>query len=439
MFRRICLSLALLVATPAWSQGIGVNTADESQMMTPPPVNGQAYPAVVGSEERSNYLRAGLIFNTAYSNNVLGDVGINPVSDVSYSIFPTIAIDQSTSRLHWMMTYGPGFTFYQRTSSRNQEDQNVTLNFHYRVSPHITFSAEDFFQKSSSVFNQPGSFSGETVSGSPQPPLIAVIGPVASQLSNRANVQLTYQFGMNGMVGADGTFTNLDYLDPTEVSGLYDSSSSGGSAFYSYRFSRNHYIGGTYQYSRIVSFPVNAQSEIQAHTVFLFYTIYLSPTFSLSFSGGPQHYELIQPPVPTYGSWSPTFTASMGWQELHTNFSASYSRVVTGGGGLVGAFQSNSANASARWQLAHTWSLGASASYMINKSESPSSFLTTQGGHSIFGTVSVQHQLSQHLQLEFGYTHLHQSYSGIPVISNAPNTDREFMSISYQFARPLGR
>ena len=41
--------------------------------------------------------------------------------------------------------------------------------------------------------------------------------------------------------------------------------------------------------------------------------------------------------------------------------------------------------------------------------------------------------------MEFGYTRLHQSYSGIAVISNAPNTNREFISISYQFTRTAGK
>jgi hypothetical protein len=379
-----------------------------------------------------------LIFTTSYSDNVLGDVDANPVSDFGYSIFPTIAIDKATSRLHWMLTYSPGFTIYQRTSSRNQTDQNVALNFQYRLSPHVTVTLQDALQKTSNVFNQPDSLSAGAISGSPQPPLNAVIAPVADVLSNRANTEVTYQFSRNGMIGAEGTFTNLDYLNPTEVPGLYDSSSSGGSAFYSHRLSEKQYIGATYQYSRIRTYPVNAQSEIQTNTVSFFYTIYLKPTFSLSLSGGQQHFDISQVPLPAYGSWSPTLTASIGWQGRHTNFAASYSRVVTSGGGLVGAFQSNNASADARWQLAHTWSVGAVPSYAINKNVTPYSFLSSPGGHSISVTVSVQHPLSEHFNVGLGYTRLHQSYGGIPVISNAPNTNREFISVSYQFARPLG-
>ncbi len=36
--------------------------------------------------------------------------------------------------------------------------------------------------------------------------------------------------------------------------------------------------------------PVNAQTEVQTHTLLAFYTIYLNPTLSLSLSGGPQYF-----------------------------------------------------------------------------------------------------------------------------------------------------
>jgi hypothetical protein len=128
----------------------GNSNIDEPPMVTPPIVSGQSYPVATASQERSNYLRGGVIFATAYSDNVLGSTGPTsaPVSDVSYSVWPTIALDQTTTRLHWTLNYAPGFTFYQKTSSRNEADQNAAVNFQYRLSPHVTFSAVDTFQKS---------------------------------------------------------------------------------------------------------------------------------------------------------------------------------------------------------------------------------------------------------------------------------------------------
>ena len=79
MLTQVCVSLALLVATPASCQ-VDVNTetdhniADQAvtifqtkadqiptpyrtPMLIPPPVGVEAYPMVVGSETRSDYLR----------------------------------------------------------------------------------------------------------------------------------------------------------------------------------------------------------------------------------------------------------------------------------------------------------------------------------------------------------------------------------------------
>ena len=131
--------LLLLASASMWSQddkpnvvvpaasgplisAITSNDNSETPMLTPPPVSGQSYPVAPASQERSNYVRGGVTFTSAYSDNVLGATGPSsaPVSDVSYSMWPTLALDETTTRLHWTVNYAPGFTFYQRTSARNQ-------------------------------------------------------------------------------------------------------------------------------------------------------------------------------------------------------------------------------------------------------------------------------------------------------------------------------
>jgi hypothetical protein len=441
------LGIALVSGVPLWSQ---VNTAPdatatpasapaEDRMQTPPPVSGVAYPTTYTSEQQSNYLRGGLTFTTAYNDNVLAGVTSNPVSDVSYAIFPSIALDETTSRLHWVLSYSPGFTFYQRVSSRNQANQNVSIDFRYRLSPHVTLTLGDTFQKSSSVLAQPDLASAGAVTGGIQGVGIAVIAPLADQLNNRGNAEITYQFSANDMIGASWTFTNLHYTDPAQVPGLFDSSSQGGSAFWNHRLAKKHYMGASYQYQRILSYPVGPQNETQTHAIMLFYTVYLQPNLSLSVSAGPQHSEVSQAPLPSAGTWSPAAAASLGWQAHHTNLAASYSRTISGGGGLVGAFDSSAANLSLRQQLSQNWNAQVVGAYSINKTVTPFFFLSSPGGHSISGSVSIQRKLGQHFSATAGYTRLHQSYSSITAISTAPDTNLESVSISYQFARPLGR
>jgi hypothetical protein len=452
MLTRVYLGLVLLTATPVWSQltatpfEVPITSVDEAHMLTPPPVSTEGYPTIVGSQMRSNYLAAGFTFSTAYNDNVLTGNSATPASDFIYTIAPSIAFNKTTERQHLTLTYSPGFTFYQHTSTLNAANQNAAVNFQYRLSEHTTISLGDSFQKSTNVFDQFYPVSGETVSGSPKAPPTGVVAPFAEQLSNSANIGLSYQFSRNGMIGASGIATENNYPNTAEAPGLYNSNSFGGSAFYTRRLSSSQYIGGTYQYLRSQSDPVNvqanpatAQPEVQTHTLLAFYTIYLNPTLSLSLSSGPQHADATQAPSPPFSSWTPSVTASVGWQRNHTNFVASYLRTVTGGLGLPGAYNSNSTNASVRWQMARSWNIGAAGSYFNNKNLTPSFPSSNPGGQTASGTASVQYFMSEHLSVELGYSRVHQSYSGIAVISAAPDSNRGFVSLSYRVTRPVGR
>ena len=454
LYQHILLALLVLSAMPLRSQvsdtsgselGVFGPGSSDDQMKTPPPVSGQSYPTQVTSEERSNYLRGGLAFTTAYTDNALGSIGGKPVSDVSYSVGPTLALDETRSRLHFVLTYAPGFTFYQRTSSRNEQDQNVSFSLQYRLSPHVTFSAQDGFLKTSNVLNQQNFVPAGGVFGGAQAPNFSVVPPVADLLINSGSVGINYQFAANGMVGASGSFTNLHYPNPSEVPGLFDSTSQAGSAFYSFRFSKMNYIGATYQYQRLIANPTFGQSETQTHALLLFYTLYATSRFSISFFGGPQHSDTIAPGEPplmpkatTARQWTPAAGASLNWQGKLSNVAFSYSRVISSGGGLIGAVQMNSATASFRQQITRYLSGSVSGGYTQNQVLA-TVIATGNNGHSASGSASLQQQLGPHINLQLGYTRLHQAYSNVAVLAATPDTNREFVSISYQFSRPLGR
>jgi len=240
------------------------------------------------------------------------------------------------------------------------------------------------------------------------------------------------------MVGASGTFMNLHYPNQAQVPGLGDSSSKGGSAFYNHRLSKMHYIGATYQYQMFLANPTLGQSETQSHSVFLFYTVYFKPTLSVAFYGGPQYSNTQQFGLPAASSWSPGGGASMSWQGRLTSLALSCSRAINSGGGLAGAVEATSASASLRRQLTRTLSASLGAGYADNSILDALPALNTSG-HTISGNASVQRQFGQHLNLQAQYMRLHQSYSDVAVLSAVPDRNRESITISYQFARPLGR
>jgi len=405
-------------------------------MRTPPPVSGEAYPTETGSEARSNYLRAGFTLNTAYDDNVFAGAASKPVGDVTFAINPTFMIDQSTPRTRRSLAYSPGFTFYQPSSVMNAMNQNAAAIFQARLSPHTRISLHDSFAQTSNVFE--ATYGG--VSGSTQSPTAALVAPFSDQLTNAASGELSYQFSRDGMVGGSGTFTMLKYPNPAQASGLASNSNSrGGSVFYNLRLSSTQYIGMSYQYSKMSASLANSPSDTKMQTLYFSYTLYQRSTLSLSISGGPQHYYVVESPLPASAAWTPAVTASMGWQRSRTNFAASYSRTVSGAGGLVGAFQSNGGNANASWQFARTWSIGSTAGYSTQRNVIPAFLSSSQGGHAISGSVSVQHPIGENFTAGFGYTRIHQSYSGIAGISQNPDNDREYVSISYQLSRSLGR
>jgi len=74
------VGVILLSSIPLWSQdsssapapaasapmlSVPLNSDDPGRMLVPPPVSGQSYPLSFASEERSNYLRGAVTFNTA--------------------------------------------------------------------------------------------------------------------------------------------------------------------------------------------------------------------------------------------------------------------------------------------------------------------------------------------------------------------------------------
>jgi hypothetical protein len=406
-------------------------------MQTPPPVSSELFPTVTGFEVRSNYLNSGLTVETSYYDNLQPDNGAHPISDMAYSVNPSIALDKKTSRLHQTWTYAPSFTLYQHTSSQNLINQNATLDLVYRLSQHLSISGRDTFQQGSNVFNQPSL--GGSVSGSTMSSPADVIAPFADRIGNQANAEISYQSSANSMIGASGTTALQDYPNQAQSAGLANWDMRGGSAFYNRLLSSTQYVGAIYQYSKEVNTLGNTQTETDVQAFNFFYTTYLMHTLTLSLTAGPQRYGVSQSPLPPFASWTPSITGSIAWQRDRTNFAASYSRSAAGGQGLLGAFITNTANGSARWQLARTWTVEATVSYLIRKNVSPLFLSSDAGGHSVSGTAGIEHSLSEHFRASLEYQRLHQSYSYISSISSDPDSDREFISISYQFTRPLGR
>jgi len=451
MSSHVCFIFALFMAVPALSQvepsATGGNplTEDDTKMMTPPPVSGMLYPSTAGADARTNYLATAVSVTAAYLDNVLPGDGTQPLSATTYSVLPSLEFDRTTPRQQTAFKYTPMFVFYQPTNQpepANQldtVDQNMSLRLVDHLSPNVAFSLQDFFLRTSNIFDVAYPFSEGGLSGTAQGPSLAAIAPFAEELNDSAEAAISYQFARNAMVGVGGFYSYFDFPNSTDAVGLYNSKGGGPSAFYSRRFLRMQYIGVTYFYSRIVSGGPNSPIETELSSLLPFYTLYFNSKFSLSLSAGAQQATVTEDKKQIFNSWSPAATASFGWQSRRGDIAVSYLHTTATGSGLIGPDLSNSADVSADWKLARTWTWRVASSYATLSDSTTLASINYQSGNTFTGETSVKHTIGEHLALEFGYDRLQEKYAGIPAISANPDSDRGFVTVSYLLTRPLGR
>lgn len=447
MFARILVFSAMLIATPAWTQvadsgGTTGSDVDSAQMLMPPPISAIEFPTAVGAEKRSNYITGGLILNGGYVTNLYPTTGKSTVNDQLYVVQPSLSADRTTDRAHASFTYSPGFTFYEPTTALNTVDHSAVAAFQYRLSPHMNLVAGDTVAKTADTLNQP--LVSGTVSGGLPAVTPGLIVPFAPQISNSAYAQVDWQVSLDDMVGGGGNTSLINYSPSSaEASGLYNSNSGGGSAFYSHRLTSGQYVGGMYQYSEIVATPTVskgiAQADLSSNSVLGFYTVYLTPALSVSVGGGYQHYRLAQSPAAPAAGAAPSAFGSLGWQGLHTSFALSYSHVDTEGAGIIGVYRADSASLSGRWQVSRDWTASLSGNYSNLAIAAESTAGSALGGHTLSGAASVVHQLGQSFNVAVQYQRLRQSYSEVAALKVDPNASRISASLIYHFSRPLGR
>lgn len=440
MVTKIVFFSAVLIASPAWGQATA-DSENSAAMLTPPPISEVGLSTAVGAEERSNYVGGSLVLSGGYIHNLYPDTGSRTVNDSLFLIQPAVTTDHASTRSHETFAYSSSFSYYFPNNALNAINQSGSVAFQYRLSPHMNLLAGDTVTKTSDTWSQPAS--SDSVSGGLPSATPGIIVPFAPQLSNSAYAQLGWQLSLNDMVGGEGNTSLVSFSNNPGAQGLYDSNSRSGSGFYTHRLTDKQYIGATYQYSEIVATPKKtsgiAQANLDANNMLGFYTVYLTPTLSLSLGGGGQHYELNQAPLAPVKGWAPAGVGSLGWQGLHTAFALSYSRLVTEGAGILGIYSSNSATVSGRWQMSRNWTGNLGGNYSNLGSVAQSLAGSVPGGHTLSGSASLGRRLGEVFSVAIQYQRLHQTYPGIPAISNDPDSSRESASITYYFSRPLGR
>lgn len=443
MFRIACFCMVIGTAMPLLSQVQpsaygGDYDLQSEHMMTPPPVSRQGYPSTAGSEERSNVLAAGTAVSVGYTNNLML-LGDRKISDEFYLVTPTIALDRRTPRHTETIAYGAGARLYQNTTNLNAFTQNGSMSFRYHFTPYAALVMSDTVSQNSNLYSSGSAYGGGGISGAPGSPSVPIIEPYADQIMNSSNAGLEYQFSRNSMVGASGSYGFLHFKGHSNLPALSDQNTTGGNAFYSRRFGES-YAGVTYQFAKYVTHPFGSYTV--SNTVFGFYTHYFTQTVSVSFLGGPERYTSWSKTTEKSSAWTPALQGSVGWQVARANLAANFAHVVSGAGGLIGTFHSDTGGLSGHMLFSRRWGAGAHVEYSRFRNLGGSGQIQQAlypGGDSISGGVEAQRSVREWLSLQAGYMHFHQNYGTVTTNQRLYDSNEVTFAISYQFTRPLGR
>jgi len=395
--------------------------------------------AFISELERSNYLRGGVNVGAVYDSNPLL-LSSGTESNTSESIFPNIRIEESSSRMRWTLGYAGGLTVNQKITNQNQGSQNLNFDSQYRLSPHVNLRVAETFSMTTGFFDAGNGAEVVAGSGGSNASLIA---PLSTQRASMTTVETNYHFALNDLIGASGSFYDLHFTNVPAGTQLTDSQTATGSAFWLHRIFRGDWAGASYHFDRIVFNPGSGESRV--HSFYAVDTLNLSNRFTLTGFVGPQYLEnqgfapgALQ--VTQSNNWSVAGGIEGGWANQRTSVSAGFSRNISDGGGVLGAVRLQTVHGTFRRELVPGWAAALTASHGTNQSlivpylSSASSINLTSAG------ISLERNVGKSIGLRMGYTHDFQEQFGVPGSAKTLDAirNRFFVTLSYQWAKPLG-
>jgi len=394
--------------------------------------------AFVTEMERSNYLRGGVNVGAAYDDNPLL-LSTGATSNTSVSIFPNVSIEESSSRMQWKLGYAGGLTINQSLTNENQDSQNLNFDSQYRLSPHVNLRIAENFSLTTGFFDASSGAEVVTGSGGPNASLVA---PLSTERTSTTTVETNYHFALNDLIGASGSFNDLHFTNGPAGTPLTDSQTASGSAFWLHRIFGEDWGGASYRFQRITFSP---GSETKVNSFLAVNSVSLSKRFTLTGFVGPQYLEN-QGLVPggmaisQSNNWSVAGGIEGGWRNQRTSVTAGFSRNISDGGGLLGAVRLQTVHGTFRRELVPGWAAAFTASYGTNQSlivptaTSASSINLTSVG------ASLDRNVGKRVGFRMGYTHDFQEQFGLPAPNPTQNANRNrvFVTLSYQWAKPLG-
>lgn len=437
--KRTCLILLFSIATSlvyAQSTDSAPGSLDSAPAQTVPDwavsPNGDTQSLALLSESKPNVLSGGFSLTGTYDDNALSSPR-GGVGNTGMLLSPTISVQQSRSRTFLVFNYFPGFTLNDRLSPRYDVYHDFNSSLQFRLTEHATVRIHDSFLFGTSSFNR---FVQEGSSVSDpnilhQSNSTAVI-PLTSRLSNLGGADFMYRVAENTTIGVSVNFNNLHFLNSSAATQLLDTQSQSADAVYQRTLSEHHAIGLTYTYQYLTTFGAASETTTTQSTLF-FDSFSFSPNITLALFAGPDR--VSSGTLETYrAQWHADGGLTFGWAGQSSSARIGFIHHVTDGGGLTGAVSTYSLVSGARQQLGANWTANAEVIYGHN---SPVETVFGPSFSSLTGNVGLQREFGHQVVVAAAYGRDHQSF-GSRSSFGVSNHNREWVSISYRFQKPLG-
>jgi len=443
---RLISAVLLLACLPLQAQEQG--TSGEGRASIPGPVSGVTPPlTLAGETPQTNVLVGSIRVSSFYDDNALNR-NANKLDDFQYAISPSIAFQQVRRRLSWNVNYDGGVSVNQRLKGRDLVNHNAGAGFQYRLTRRATLQLRENYSVTSDPFDRIGQsrfLAGLGGIGQLNP---FVVTPTATRISSVSKTDFTYQTGRHSLLGMSGSFSSLRQKDVPGAASLanrlLDTRSLNGRAYYAHQVSRRHNMGVEYD---VQDLRFNGSSGRTVSTgVFYFDDIILTPRMQFSFFAGPQRshthdnvllnfFGLPLVAAVLRDQWSFAGGGNFTWQGRRTALRLGAQRIVSDGGGLIGAVRLQSLTAEIRKNLSRRWSVYLEGSFFDGRSllSGPALRLKTEAA-----SLSLERPVAANLLLHLRYSRLHQAQSGAGSVQLPADHNRAEIGFVYEFSRPWG-
>jgi hypothetical protein len=196
----------------------------------------------------------------------------------------------------------------------------------------------------------------------------------------------------------------------------------------------------SYRFDRITFNPGGGETRV--HSFLAVNTLKLSNHITVSAFVGPQYSEnqglLVAGTQPQPNSWSVAGGAEAGWQDQRTSVSGGYSRSISDGGGVLGTVRLQSVYGNFRRQLVPGWAAALNVIHGTNQSLTVPSTSSATSVNLTSAGVSVERNVGKSIGFRLGYTHDFQEQFFTPAPTLDAHRNRFFVTLSYQWPKPLG-